>query len=78
MTITDNQTLLLVDGQSGRREDVEVSIDLLSQSSTFIGGLPGEGTHIYTHILLDVIYTEYKCIILFFTVCRKSVSSDVK
>uniref|UniRef100_A0A8P4KFM7 Growth arrest-specific protein 6 n=1 Tax=Dicentrarchus labrax TaxID=13489 RepID=A0A8P4KFM7_DICLA len=33
-------TLLLVDGQSGRSEDVEVPFDLLSQSSTFIGGLP--------------------------------------
>lgn len=41
LTISGNQTLLLVDGQLGHREDAEVSIDL-SQSSTFVGGLPGE------------------------------------
>uniref|UniRef100_A0A8C4E958 Growth arrest-specific protein 6 n=1 Tax=Dicentrarchus labrax TaxID=13489 RepID=A0A8C4E958_DICLA len=40
MFLKCNQTLLLVDGQSGRSEDVEVPFDLLSQSSTFIGGLP--------------------------------------
>lgn len=42
VTISENQTLLLVDGQPGRREDAEVPTDLLSRSSTFIGGLPGE------------------------------------
>lgn len=42
VTISGNQTLLLVDGQSGSREDAEVPVDLFSQSSTFIGGLPGE------------------------------------
>uniref|UniRef100_A0A7N8XTK6 Growth arrest-specific 6 n=1 Tax=Mastacembelus armatus TaxID=205130 RepID=A0A7N8XTK6_9TELE len=40
VTIKGNQTLLLVDGQSGRSEDIEIPTDLLSQSSTFIGGLP--------------------------------------
>ncbi|XP_035507919.1 growth arrest-specific protein 6 [Morone saxatilis] len=40
LKISGNQTLLLVDSQSGRSEDVEVPFDLLSQSSTFIGGLP--------------------------------------
>lgn len=50
VTISGNQTLLLVDGQPGRREDAEVPFDLLSQSSTFIGGLPGESMHIYIHI----------------------------
>ena len=44
VTISGNQTLLLVDGQSGRSENIEVPGYLLSQSSTFIGGLPGEGT----------------------------------
>lgn len=42
VAISGNQTLLLVDGQSGRRDGAEVPTDLLSQSSTFIGGLPGE------------------------------------
>lgn len=42
VTISGNQTLLLVDGRSGRSEDAEVPTDLLSQCSTFIGGLPGE------------------------------------
>lgn len=54
MKISGNQTLLLVDGQSGRSEDTEVPVDLLSQSSTFIGGLPGEDRHIYAFIQ-DVI-----------------------
>ncbi|TKS70311.1 Growth arrest-specific protein 6 [Collichthys lucidus] len=40
VTISANQTLLLVDGQTGRSEDGEVPTDLLSESSTFIGGLP--------------------------------------
>lgn len=53
--ISGNQTLLLVDGQSGRSEDAEVPTNLLSQSSTFIGGLPGKDTHVYMHILRDVI-----------------------
>lgn len=42
VTIAANQTLLLVDGKPGRSEDAEVLLDLLPQSSTFIGGLPGE------------------------------------
>lgn len=42
VTISGNRTMLLVDGRSGRRDDAEVPTDLLSQSSTFIGGLPGE------------------------------------
>lgn len=41
VTISGNQTLLLIDGQSGRSEDTEIPIDL-SQSTTFIGGLPGK------------------------------------
>uniref|UniRef100_A0A673AHQ2 Growth arrest-specific 6 n=1 Tax=Sphaeramia orbicularis TaxID=375764 RepID=A0A673AHQ2_9TELE len=40
VTISANQTVLLIDGQPGRSEDAEVPTDLLSQSSTFIGGLP--------------------------------------
>lgn len=40
VTVSDNQTLLLVDGHSGRSEDAEVPTGLLSQSTTFIGGLP--------------------------------------
>ncbi|CAF99750.1 unnamed protein product, partial [Tetraodon nigroviridis] len=40
VTISGNQTLLLVDGQSGRRDDADVPTELLSQSSTYIGGLP--------------------------------------
>uniref|UniRef100_I3J523 Growth arrest-specific 6 n=1 Tax=Oreochromis niloticus TaxID=8128 RepID=I3J523_ORENI len=40
VTVSDNQTLLLVDGNSGRSEDAEVPTGLLSQSTTFIGGLP--------------------------------------
>lgn len=42
VTISGNRTLLLVDGRSGRRDGADVPTDLLSQSSTFIGGLPGE------------------------------------
>lgn len=42
VTISGNQTLLLVDGRSGRSEDAGVAADLLSQCSTFLGGLPGE------------------------------------
>uniref|UniRef100_A0A8C6TR02 Growth arrest-specific 6 n=1 Tax=Neogobius melanostomus TaxID=47308 RepID=A0A8C6TR02_9GOBI len=38
--VSDNQTLLLIDGQPGRSEDTAVPMELLSQSSTFIGGLP--------------------------------------
>lgn len=53
VTISGNQTQLLVDGQPGRSEDAEV--DLLSPSTTFIGGLPGEGTHIYTRIEQGII-----------------------
>lgn len=49
VTVSGNQTLLLVDGQSGRREGADVPTDLLSQSSTFIGGLPGEDTWFCTH-----------------------------
>lgn len=44
VTISGNQTQLLVDGQPGRSEDNEVPTDLLYQSSTFIGGLPGTTT----------------------------------
>uniref|UniRef100_A0A672HHJ4 Growth arrest-specific 6 n=1 Tax=Salarias fasciatus TaxID=181472 RepID=A0A672HHJ4_SALFA len=40
VTISGNQTLLLVDGHAGRSEDADVPTELLSQSSTFIGGLP--------------------------------------
>lgn len=56
VTISGNQTLLLVDGLSGRSEDTEIPTDLLSLSSTFIGGLPGEDMHIYIHILQDVTH----------------------
>ncbi|KAG7482366.1 growth arrest-specific protein 6 [Solea senegalensis] len=42
VTISGNQTLLLVDGQPGRSEDTEVPTNLLSQSSTFTGGLPDD------------------------------------
>ena len=59
VTISGNQTELLVDGKSGQSEDAEVSIDLLTQSSTFIGGLPGEGSHIYKHIVQNLIYTDF-------------------
>lgn len=52
VTISGNQTLLLVDGKTGRSEDSEIP-DVLSQSSTFIGGLPGED--IYIHVQQDVI-----------------------
>lgn len=45
VTISANRTLLLVDGQPGRGQDAEVQFDLLSQSSTFVGGLPGESTN---------------------------------
>lgn len=38
--ISANQTVLLIDGQPGRSEDTAVPMELLSQSSTFIGGLP--------------------------------------
>ncbi|XP_061891515.1 growth arrest-specific protein 6 [Entelurus aequoreus] len=38
LKISGNRTQLLVDGEPGRSEDAEV--DLLSPSSTFIGGLP--------------------------------------
>lgn len=44
VTISGNQTLLLVDGRPGRSEDTDAPIDLLAQCSTFIGGLPGEDT----------------------------------
>ncbi|XP_076012399.1 growth arrest-specific protein 6-like isoform X1 [Genypterus blacodes] len=40
VTISGNQTVLLVDGQAGRSEDSQEPVDLLSPSSTFIGGLP--------------------------------------
>lgn len=46
VTISTNETVLLVDGQPGRRQDAEIPFDLLSQSSTFIGGLPGESTNL--------------------------------
>lgn len=59
MTISGNQTLLLVDGQLGRSEDTEVPVDVLSQSSTFIGGLPGEDTFVYTFCrMLFIQYVE--------------------
>lgn len=50
VTISGNQTLLLVDGQAGRSEETDISTDVLSQSSTFIGGLPGESVHVYVHV----------------------------
>uniref|UniRef100_A0A8C8DVM8 Growth arrest-specific protein 6 n=1 Tax=Oryzias sinensis TaxID=183150 RepID=A0A8C8DVM8_9TELE len=40
VTISGNQTSLLVDGEPGRNEDVEVPTNLFSHSSTFIGGIP--------------------------------------
>ncbi|PWA18932.1 hypothetical protein CCH79_00004994 [Gambusia affinis] len=40
VTISGNQTLLLVDGQPGRSEESEYTTDVFSHSSTFIGGLP--------------------------------------
>ncbi len=59
VTISGNQTLLLVDGQLGRSEDTEVPVDVLSQSSTFIGGLPGEDTFVYTFCrMLFIQYVE--------------------
>lgn len=51
VTISANQTLLLVDGQPGRGQDAEVQFELLSQSSTFIGGLPGESTHSVSRVM---------------------------
>lgn len=42
VTISGNQTSLLVDGEAGRNEDVEVPTNLFSHSSTFIGGIPGD------------------------------------
>uniref|UniRef100_A0A8D3DXJ3 Protein S n=1 Tax=Scophthalmus maximus TaxID=52904 RepID=A0A8D3DXJ3_SCOMX len=42
VVISGNQTMLLVDGQPGRSEDAEVPTALLTQSSTFIGGLPDD------------------------------------
>lgn len=70
VTISGNETLLLVDGQPGRREDAEVPFDLLSQSSTFIGGLPGESTHIYIHISFLLIRCLRKG--------RQNLSADIK
>nr|XP_057945236.1 growth arrest-specific protein 6 [Doryrhamphus excisus] len=40
LKISGNYTQLLVDGQPGRSEDADAAVDLLSPSSTFIGGLP--------------------------------------
>uniref|UniRef100_A0A3B3ZC25 Growth arrest-specific 6 n=1 Tax=Periophthalmus magnuspinnatus TaxID=409849 RepID=A0A3B3ZC25_9GOBI len=40
VTVSANQTLLLIDGQPGRSGDGVVPVDVLSQSSTFIGGIP--------------------------------------
>lgn len=54
VTVSGNQTLLLIDGQSGRSEDAEISADL-TQSSTYIGGLPGEDTFEWTCYLMLVI-----------------------
>lgn len=59
VTISGNQTELLVNGKPGHSEDAEVSIDLLTQSSTFIGGLPGEDSQIYTRIVQHIIYTDF-------------------
>uniref|UniRef100_A0A665TWI5 Growth arrest-specific 6 n=1 Tax=Echeneis naucrates TaxID=173247 RepID=A0A665TWI5_ECHNA len=42
VTISGNQTLLLVDGQPGRSEESNFPTDPMSQSSTFIGGLPDD------------------------------------
>lgn len=47
VTVSSNHTLLLVDSHPGRSEESEVPVELFSQSSTFIGGIPGEDTHIY-------------------------------
>ena len=58
VTISGNQTLLLVDGKTGRSEDSEIPTDVLSQSSTFIGGLPGEDTHCI-HVQQDV-FMQYE------------------
>lgn len=59
VTISGNQTLLLVDGQSGRSDDAEVPTDLLSQSSTFLGGLPGEDALYWMeNERLDETFTE--------------------
>uniref|UniRef100_A0A8C5N4Q9 Growth arrest-specific protein 6 n=1 Tax=Gouania willdenowi TaxID=441366 RepID=A0A8C5N4Q9_GOUWI len=40
VTMSGNQSLLLVDGQAGRSENSDVPSELFSHSSTFIGGLP--------------------------------------
>lgn len=40
VTISGNQTHLLVDSQPGRSEESEFTTDVFSHSSTFIGGLP--------------------------------------
>lgn len=45
--VSGNQILLLVDGQLGRSENMEVPTELFSQSTTYIGGLPGEGGHFH-------------------------------
>lgn len=42
VTISGNQTLLLVDGKPGRSEEADFTTDVFSHSSTFIGGLPGQ------------------------------------
>uniref|UniRef100_A0A1A8BU46 Growth arrest-specific 6 n=1 Tax=Nothobranchius kadleci TaxID=1051664 RepID=A0A1A8BU46_NOTKA len=40
VTISGNQTLLLVDGVTAQSDDVEVPTELFSHSTTYIGGLP--------------------------------------
>uniref|UniRef100_A0A1A8M180 Growth arrest-specific 6 n=1 Tax=Nothobranchius pienaari TaxID=704102 RepID=A0A1A8M180_9TELE len=40
VTISGNQTLLLVDGVTAQSDDVEVPAELFSHSTTYIGGLP--------------------------------------
>lgn len=80
VTISGNQTLLLVDGQSGRRDDAEVPTDLLSQSSTFIGGLPGEDTlwnaSVRTKPLLKrliVKFSHFKLSMFYIHLCRSQM-----
>lgn len=65
VTLSGNQTLLLVDGKAGRSEDADIPFDILSQSSIFIGGLPGEDTSFYKHMyqihaVCGDLFAQYK------------------
>lgn len=63
VTVAGNQTVLLIDGKAGRSEDTGLSIDP-SESTTFIGGLPGEAAEINPADQLVLVCVGDVCMLL--------------